>query len=314
MNSEVLRSYQLSDAAMLAHAKATAGYLGKDLADFTAFDSTITAEYLARLKILLTQAEAGVSDSVIIDRQVQLSDEVNNKLQDCVGIIRSISYFVKKVFNSKAIHNEFGLNSFAEVKRSKDKMILFLRDYDKVANKYKDQLIEGGCRTELIEKIGVAYKALDQASQESDLYKGNRPVITQERIIKNNELWAKVREVINAAKVIYFNNMPKLKRYMVPKAGSRNQSVKVEPGDKLIGLGNGIDEDAFIEIKNTGKSALTFYVADSIEAELPENAVVLKAGESITVKAESISDGTYGLLLAYNHDANKSAFEAHLLE
>lgn len=286
MNNEVLRSYHLSDASMLAFAKAAAGYLGEDLTDFTNFDSTITEEYLTEIKELVKNAEAEVSDNVILDQQVQLSDEVNKKLDDCVVIIRSVSYFVKKTFESKAIQNEFGLSHLADVRRSKDKMILFLRDFDKVAQKYKERLVKAGCKAELIDSVTPAYKALDEASQKSGLFKGNRPVITQDRIIKNNELWAKVQGVTNAAKVIYFDNIPKLKRYMVYKGGSKEQSVKVKAGETVIALNNGFDEEAIIEIKNTGKATLTFYVANTKEAEIPENAAFINAHESVTIKAE----------------------------
>ena len=171
-----------------------------------------------------------------------------------------------------------------------------------------------GCKPELIDSIIAIHDELDLASQQSKLYKGNRPVITQERIIKNNVLWLKIQGITEAAKVIYHNDVPKLKRYLSPRNNSRDQSIKIAPGERAVGLNNGLGESTYMEIKNTGKSALTFFVADNIEAELPENAISVAPGENKTVIAEDLSNSTYGYLVVVNQTTKDSSFIANLLE
>ena len=74
MQTEILRSYPFPDAVMLGYSKKVGAYLASDLAEFTLFDVTINEEYLAGFQNLLTGAETDVSDDVIIDQQVQLTN------------------------------------------------------------------------------------------------------------------------------------------------------------------------------------------------------------------------------------------------
>ena len=297
MSKEIVRNYHLTDSGLMDHSKLVKANLTEELDLFTGFDTTINADYLSDFGELLTDAEKDVSDHVIIDQQVQLSDEADKKLKECNLSVRHLSYFVKKTFDSKAVYNEFGLNDFNEVNRSKSKMILFLRDMATVAVKYQVELIAQGCKQELIDKIGVLHDELNSVTQKHEIFKGNRPVITLERVIKYNKLWDKTKLVIEAAKIIHSDSLPKLKRYLSARNVTKPNDIKVKPGVKVVGLSEGMDENTVIEIKNTGKSALQFYVADKLETEVPENSVIITAGENATLKAETISNGTYSLLI-----------------
>ncbi len=314
MNKEVLRNYHLTDVNLMSHSKNVEAYLIEELGQFTAFDTTINKAYCNELKELIAVAEEGVSDNVIIDQQVQLSDEADNKFDEAKQLIRHVFYFVKKAFTSKAIQNEFGLNDFGNIKSSKSKMILFLRDMSKVAVKYQEQLNKQGCKKELIAQISILHDELNDITQKRELFKGNRPVITQERIEKYNAIWDKVKLVIEAAKIIHSDNMPKLKRYLVSRNNTKTKDTKVAPGAKVIGLNNDIDENTVIEIKNTGHATLQFYIADSKESTIPENALTLAAKENITITAHDISNSTYGLVIAYNPGEKESSFVVNVLE
>ncbi len=69
-----------------------------------------------------------------------------------------------------------------------------------------------------------------------------------------------------------------------------------------------------IEMRNTSKSALVFFVADKAEAAIPENAISLNPGETQAIKTESISNGTYGQLIVASQNGSEGAFVVHVLE
>ena len=105
MSKEIVRNYHLTDSGLMDHSKLVKANLTEELDLFTGFDTTINADYLSDFGELLTDAEKDVSDHVIIDQQVQLSDEADKKLKECNLSVRHLSYFVKKTFDSKAVYN-----------------------------------------------------------------------------------------------------------------------------------------------------------------------------------------------------------------
>ena len=193
-------------------------------------------------------------------------------------------------------------------------MILFLRDFSKVSQIYKTQLEAEGCKPEVIDNIEVLQKKLDEACKLSELYKGNRAVITQERIVKYSALWTKVKAICKAAKIVYRNNVAKQKRYLTPKQNSKTLSVKATPNSKQTALNAGVGDNTMVEIKNTGRSPLVFFVADNAETDIPDNALTVSPGETKTVKSETISNGTYGQLIVANTNGSESAYVAQVLE
>ncbi len=236
MQTENSRIYPFSDAIMLGYAKTTGAYLESDLAAFTAFDATINEAFLTGFNKLLVDADADVTDDVIIDRQVQLTNEANNALAESIELVEKVAYFVEKAFSSNAVRNEFGFNHLTEAKRAKSKMVMFLGDFSKVSLKYKTELEAQGCKPELLDSIEVLHKKLDEANRQQELFMGNRPVITQERIVKYNALWTKVLGISAAAKIVYRDNLPKQKRYLTPKQSSPSSSVKLTLNNKMVAL------------------------------------------------------------------------------
>ncbi len=115
-------------------------------------------------------------------------------------------------------------------------------------------------------------------------------------------------------KIVYRDNVAKQKRYLTPKQSSRDHSVKVAPNSKIAALDEGVVNNAVVEIKNSGKSPLVFFVADKAEVTVPENALIVPSGKTETVKTESISNGSYDKLIVANQNGSEGAFEAHVLE
>ena len=314
MNTEISRNYHFSDATMLNHSKTAAGNLEADLADFTAFDATMNDEFVTGYKAQLVDVEADVSDNVIVDQQAQLTEEANKNLAESIRVVTDMTYFINKAFKSKVIHNQFGLNNLAEAKKSKPKMILFLRDFSKMTQKYKPELETAGAMPELFTSVDTIYKKLNDTNREQELFMSNRPVITQERVIKYNALWEKTLIIAAAAKIVYRNNLAKQKRYLTPKQSSKDYSIKVAPNAKVAALTEGVADNLVLEVKNTGKLPLVFFVANTADAPIPEKAITIAAGETKTVTTESISNGTYGQLIVANQNGSESAYTVQVLE
>ena len=82
MTKKAIRQYRISHADLIEDAKTKSGNLNENLSVFTDFDSTINETTVESINLLTEQAENNLSDNVIADRQVQLTDIVKAKMKE----------------------------------------------------------------------------------------------------------------------------------------------------------------------------------------------------------------------------------------
>lgn len=116
---EIRRLYNTEDVRMTESARVTQELLTQDLASFTAFDATITPEFAANFLAKIVAAEKVVADTVIIDQQVALTENVLDVMDRARAMYGEMRYFVLKSFpTSVGIQGEIGLNDYDKARRS----------------------------------------------------------------------------------------------------------------------------------------------------------------------------------------------------
>jgi hypothetical protein len=219
------RLFSISDDKLRQHGETVAMSIGNDIGEFTAFDSTFDPAYDAVILNVINDLNAMKSDQVVIDEMTEYTQNSNDALAACNTAFRTISFFVRKTFpDNAAVQNQFGLNDIKNARKDQSKMVRFMDDLIIVCGKYGDTLIKGGCNPALIDSLPELREALNKAETAQEKFKKDRGLMTQERVLKLNELYRLLIPVSEIAQIIYADNEAKLSRYTLPRPKSSSNS------------------------------------------------------------------------------------------
>ncbi len=133
---ETRRRFNGTDAYMVERAYTIHGQLTADLAEFTAYDSTINAAFLTSFQTAINTALSSGTDETAQDQQAQLTNTVLVTMRDCQKKYGEVKYFAEKAFPAdKALQNEFGTNDYAKARVSQPHMAFFMTTMHGVAVK-----------------------------------------------------------------------------------------------------------------------------------------------------------------------------------
>jgi hypothetical protein len=212
------REFNISDAELLEHADTIAATLPDDMPAFTAFDSTITAEFIPQLQEVISIAKDFPTDSVLIDEMAEQTLRVEQVLNLCYEDYKTIAYFVRKAFaDNPAIRNQFGLNDIDKARKSQPKMVVFMQSLSKTAAKYTEQLAASGCKEELITGLPEKAAALNEVNIEQEKFKNNRAIVTQDRVRALNQVYRQLQPLHNAAALIFRDDPVRYGIYTMPQ-------------------------------------------------------------------------------------------------
>ncbi len=212
------REFNISDAELLEHSETIVATLPSDMPTFTAFDSTITAEYIPQLEEAIAIAKDFPTDDVLIDEMAEQTLRVEQIFNVCYEDYKTIAYFVRKAFaDNPAIRNQFGLNDIEKARKSQPKMVVFMESLAKTAAKYAEQLGEAGCKAELITGLPEKAAALNEVNIEQEKFKNDRAINTQDRVRALNVLYRMLQPLHNAAALIYRNDPVRYSIYTMPQ-------------------------------------------------------------------------------------------------
>ena len=222
---KIYRKSPLPDAVLYEYGSKVAMSLEDDLADFSAFDSTINRGFIHTLQDALGGVREVKKDEVMVDEQTQLTDEVYQKMAACNEGYKTVAYFVRHTFDGDTgIQNEFGLNDIKGARNNQPKMVFFMDSLAKTAAKYKDQLVKGGMNPDTIDALPRLAEELHEANQRQEQFKDERAELTQERIKRVNTLHAPLARISDIAKIIYADDPAKLSKYLMPTPDSATNS------------------------------------------------------------------------------------------
>ena len=215
------RAYNISDAVLLEHSETVVATLPSDMPEFTAFDPTITAEYIPELQGAIADAKEFPTDDVLIDEMAEHTLRVEQIFNECYEDYKTIAYFARKAFaDNPAIRNQFGINDIEKARKSQPKMVVFMESLAKTAAKYGEQLTEAGCKEELITSLPEKAAILDAANIEQEKFKNDRAINTQDRVRAFNQVYRLLQPLHNAAEFIYRDDPVRYSIYTMPQPGT----------------------------------------------------------------------------------------------
>jgi hypothetical protein len=212
------REFSVSDAVLLEHSEIIVETLPSDMPEFTAFDSTITVEYIPELEEAVAEVKAFPTDNVLIDEMAEHTLRVEQVFKMCYEDYKTIAYFVRKAFaDNPAIRNQFGLNDIEKARISQPKMVVFMESLAKTAAKYQQQLVDAGCKLDLITGLSEKAAGLNEVNIEQEKFKNDRGINTQDRIRALNVVYRLLQPLHNAAEFIYRDDPVRYSIYTMPQ-------------------------------------------------------------------------------------------------
>jgi hypothetical protein len=215
MANELKRNYEGSDAAMLEASETMQAQYLLDVADFTAFDTTLTLNFGNDWAAAIEAALVSDSDDLVVAQQLQTSNQVAEAMKNCTENYSDVMYFADKAFKgNKEVLQEFGRGAkYERARKSQPRMVDFMEELHRTAIKYTSQLTAKGCGAGTIAAIETAGLNLRSKNTAQNLTIGGRPVVSRERVILLNAAYAPMAQVIDAAQRVYRNNAAKMGQY-----------------------------------------------------------------------------------------------------
>lgn len=295
MAKEIIRAYNGSDDYMLETSNTLQSLFVTNIADFTLFDTTLDNAFATNWLNSINAAATVVRDSQIKDIQAQRTDAVLAQMDLCKLKYNEVKYFAVKIFpKDTARQAEFGTDTYGEARKSQSKMISFMDEMHKACVKYQTQLVAGGMSAAKIAAIQTLRTALQNANTSQESYVRGRPVLTQDRIILLNNCYIKTRTVIDAAQVIYYNDVARRQQYIFqpevegPDAEIITQTIN-GPIPVLLKT-MPYNPSRIYSLTNNGPATVEFYISD--DPNMPSIIIPLSSGQTNTLNASQL--GTMG--------------------
>lgn len=301
---EITRSFNGSDVYLTETARTTHTLFTADLAKFTAFDPTMTAAFATQFLAAVTAAEVVVADTAIVQQLGQKTELVATAMEKAKSKYNDVKYFAQKAFpDSPATQGEFGLNNYDKARKSTPQMIQFLDEMSKACIKYQTQLLDKGYSEAAIAEIQTIRTELLNSNAGQEVFKKQRPKLTEDRIIILNTCYNWVTQVNAAAQLVYKTDLAKQKQFVYnPSSASASEEYagEIAAGTTLTIATIPFKEDTVFLFKNTGTVPLIFCLSTS--ANIAGIQVPIGGGATITkTSAELNANATF--LLVKNTDA-----------
>jgi len=264
MTEQEKRHYGITDADMLELSVTERVFYTEDIMSFNNYNPKFDDDYNTEWADRITTAEDAPSDEQIDDILQQKTAAVEQAMLACRNKFQDSKTFIEDAFpDNQMVWNEFGYDDYNAASKSQSNFIQFMNRFHSVAEKYKVALIANNYTQVKIDEIETLGEALKDANTEQEVYKGNIPVITQNRIIAMNACYELTSEVGRVGKLIFRNDYAKYQRYLLTPS---NESPEV------------------FSIMGTVTDAAT-------GAALPDVAVSI---ESLGINTNTDSEGMYG--------------------
>lgn len=303
---EEFRVFNGADSKMTEAARTIWGLLTTDIAAFTAFDSTMDAAFLTAYENAINDADTVVADTAVIDQLVTKTETVIGLMDRARSKYRDVKYFVQKAFpSSVGIQGEFGLNDYEQARKSAALMIQFLDELHNACTIYSGQLIAAGYSQVAIDEIIEIREKLQLGNFRQEVFKKERPKLTEDRIIILNKCYNMMVQVNAAAQLVFRDDYAKQKQYVYsPAPGSTVDEEEYEgtvaPTVTKTITAVGAD-DAVYTFRNTGLVPLVFCLSETEDGETAIPKITIGGGAIVTQTSTDMDpDGTAVYLLVSN--------------
>lgn len=297
---EIKRSFTGTDAEMTSTSRVIHSLLLGELDRFTSFDATINADFANDFLDAILNAESVVADNAVIDIQVQKTELIQAAMEKAKEKYGDVKYFVQKTFpNSTGAQNEFGVNDYERARKSAIQMVQFLDEMHKACVKYQAQLIASGLSAGAILEIQTIRSELQDATTSQEVFKKQRPRLTEDRITTLNECYEILVQINAAAQRVYKNDYAKRNQF-VYKVSSGGSDVIEFSGEVLansIAIAGTVpfDADNVFSFMNVGLVPLVFCLSTTTAFEGIE--ISIGGGATINKTAGELNPNATNLLV-----------------
>ena len=213
---KVTKDYNLQNAEVIETAVIKKEYAVEDLTSITAFDRNINPAFITSIETAITHALSFPLDDAVIDQQAAKGIVVGEKMKLGEEHFQDIKYFAEKAFpTNTAIKKEFGYNDYSEAKKKPATFVAFLRQLSTTVNFYETPLKAAGMDEAMLLVSDKRADELEKASKEHEMSKKGRLLITQDRTIAYNEVYAKIKLLCSAGKRVFKTNYARYRRYIL---------------------------------------------------------------------------------------------------
>jgi hypothetical protein len=312
--TEIIRTYTGSDADLAENARTIHSLLVLDLPLFTAFDNTINASFGTQFLASITAADTVVADSAVIDQLVQKTEVVITNMDRARNKYNDVKYFVLKTFpNSPGAQGEFGLNDYQKARRNAPLMIQFLDEIHKACVKNQTQLVAKGLSAAAIAEIQTIRTDLMTANTSQEVFKKQRPKLTEERIKILNTCFDFTMQVINAGQLVFRSDFAKKNQYIFNQG--TETSTKDYTGTVAANTTKNIATITFalenvFTFRNTGIAPLVFCLSTTDALEGIQ--IAIGGGAVITKSTSELNPNATKLLVKNNDAASEGSYEVEL--
>lgn len=311
---EILRIFPGPDAYLAETARTTQVLFAGDLAKFTAFDSTMTAAFAAQFMASITAADTVVANTAVIDQQVQKTELIVLAMEKAKGKYNDVKYFAQKAFPASAgTQGEFGINDYEKARRNAPQMIQFLDEMSKAAVKDQTDLIAKGYNAAKIAEIQTIRTELQNANTNQEVFKKQRPKLTEDRIVVLNTCYDFVTQVNAAAQLVYKTDYAKQKQFVYnPSSTSVSEEFTGKVAANAIKNVATIPfkDDTVFTFRNTGLAPLIFCLSGSQNIEGIQ--IPIGGGAVITKVCTDLNHGATFLLVKNTDMAVEGSFEVEM--
>lgn len=259
-SSTVVRDYIKSDDKLIEQSQVISTTFMEHETEFSDAFTDLASPFGTEWETLNQEAVITLTDVAIADRLQVITDEVNKSLLQAIDLYQIIMVYARIAYsNDRAKLKAFGSESYGTAKRSQVKMIKLLTEmYDTInLPQVKPVLLAKGLKQTQIDSLNQLLLEINGKNRMQEKYKNDRLVLTQERIMKYNELWRRMSLVCEAAKVVFRNNPAMLRIFRLYPENPSNTENPTEPSlVAFAGLVSDSENNEMIEMATVEIEAL----------------------------------------------------------
>ncbi len=217
--NDTKRIYHIKDGVLKEHGQTVLKLLPQDIDVFTDFDTTFSQQSIDNLSAALLKVDGEIKDETLVAGIKGNTQIVSGLMQQCHKAYKTVNYFVNKAFDdNNAVKGEFRMDELHKVSGNQIGMIELMESISIALNKYAPTLLENGMSQAKIDEIIPLAEQLKAANTDQEVSKDDRPSGTQNRIESLNDLYTQLKQIGDAAPMVFEDNEAKIKAYKLPAA------------------------------------------------------------------------------------------------
>lgn len=224
--TKLRRIYSGSDSYMLETSSVMHKLFVDQLADFTAFDITLSAAFAQEWLLHIEDAYQLESDILQRNLLSQKTEETKRQIKICHDKYAEVKFFAQKAFKeNKAVCNEFVFETYAQIYKNKSKLMLKMAVLYETCLSHQAALTAQGLSAASINEIKSIGEELLRLSTEQNDFKKAKRVSTESRISALNACYSFSKTVMNAARIVYKEDQARKQMFLYqykPKQRSTN--------------------------------------------------------------------------------------------